>query len=305
MFKTMTRATFGQARTNGQMESLDFLRACLSGVQASLQVIRDELIPEIKALCRRQKQAAVARASGLSLPRPSALSLPRPSAVSLPRQSALSLPRAAATGRSALSLPRPAPAPIGIVAIGVSTGGPNALAEVFSVLPPDLPVPIVIVQHMPPMFTRLLAQRLSAKNSLPVEEGRPGALLEPGRGWIAPGDFHMMVAHDGKQARLLLHQDPPECSCRPAADVLFRSVAQTFGPATLAVVMTGMGQDGLRGCEAIHAAGGQILAQDEESSVVWGMPGFVVRAGLADKVLPLSQIGTEIVRRVKVGARNP
>jgi two-component system chemotaxis response regulator CheB len=187
------------------------------------------------------------------------------------------------------------------VAIGTSTGGPNALAEVFAAIPADLPTPMVIVQHMPPMFTRMLAERLSSQSGVKVEEGRLGGALRPGHAWIAPGDFHMTVAGDANHARVLLNQDPPENSCRPAADVLFRSVAQTFGPGVLAVVLTGMGQDGLRGCEAIRAAGGQVIVQDEPTSVVWGMPGFVARAGLANRILPLGQVAPEIVRRVRAG----
>jgi two-component system chemotaxis response regulator CheB len=235
------------------------------GLDGSLQVIRDELIPEIKALCGRA--AAV----------PAVAVAPAPP------------PPARGAGR------------IEVIAIGTSTGGPNALADLFAGLPADLPVPVVIVQHMPPMFTRLLAERLSAQSALRVEEGRSGGVLRPGHAWIAPGGHHMVVARDGAAARVLLHQDPPENSCRPAADVLFRSVAQAFGPAALAVVLTGMGQDGLRGCEAIRAAGGQVIAQDEATSVVWGMPGFVAKAGLADKVMPLALIAPEVVRRVRAG----
>jgi two-component system chemotaxis response regulator CheB len=175
------------------------------------------------------------------------------------------------------------------------------LAEVFRSLPATLPVPFLIVQHMPPMFTRLLAERLSAISKVPVEEGTSGAAIGPGRAWIAPGDFHMIAVRDGTQVRLLLHRDPPENSCRPAADPLLRSLVKVFGSNSLAVVLTGMGQDGLRGCEAIREAGGQVIVQDEASSVVWGMPGVVARAGLADKVLPLSLIAPEIVRRVGVG----
>jgi two-component system chemotaxis response regulator CheB len=152
---------------------------------------------------------------------------------------------------------------------------------------------------MPPMFTRLLAERLSAQFPIRVQEGSSGAVLQPGQGWIAPGDHHMIVVRDGLQVRTLVHQDPPENSCRPAVDVLLRSVAKAFGPNSLTVILTGMGQDGLRGCEALREAGGQILAQDEATSVVWGMPGYVARAGLADRVLPLSLIGDEIVRRVQ------
>jgi two-component system chemotaxis response regulator CheB len=190
---------------------------------------------------------------------------------------------------------------IDIVAIGVSTGGPNALAVLMPTFPRDFPVPVVIVQHMPPVFTRLLAERLSAKSQIKVEEGYKGAVLKPGCAWIAPGDNHMVVATDKLRITLQTHQGPPENSCRPAVDVLFRSVAEVYKPHVLAVEMTGMGQDGLRGCELIREFGGQILAQDQASSVVWGMPGFVANAGLADKVLPLDQLGMEIIRRVRNG----
>src|SRR5262249_39350688 len=200
--------------------------------------------------------------------------------------------------RPPLPTPRPAPGPVRVVAIGASTGGPNALGEIFRWLPADFPVPLVMVQHMPPMFTRLLAEGLSAEFPIPVKEGSSGSLLQPGPAWIAPGGHHMIVARDGLQVRTHLHEEPPENSCRPAVDVLFRSVAHTFGRNTLAVVLTGMGQDGLRGCEAIREAGGQVLAQDETSSVVWGMPGYVAQAGLADRVLPLSVLASEIRNRV-------
>ena len=150
---------------------------------------------------------------------------------------------------------------------------------------------------MPPVFTKQLANRLSANSKVIVEEATSGTLLEPGRAWIAPGDNHMTVARQGLRQRLVLDKEPQENSCRPAVDPLFRSVAKVFGGQALAIVMTGMGSDGLRGCEAIKAVGGRVLIQDEASSVVWGMPGNVSRAGLADKVLPLSLIGPEIVRR--------
>jgi two-component system chemotaxis response regulator CheB len=186
-----------------------------------------------------------------------------------------------------------------VVAIGASTGGPNALAEVFRRLPGDFLVPMVIVQHMPPMFTRLLAERLSSDFPIRVQEGGSKSVLQPGHAYIAPGDYHMEVMRDGLEVHTQVHQGPPENSCRPAVDVLLRSVARAYGRNTLAVILTGMGQDGLRGCEAVREAGGQVLAQDEASSVVWGMPGYVARAGLADRVLPISLIGDEILRRVR------
>ena len=178
--------------------------------------------------------------------------------------------------------------------------------EVMPVFTVDFPVPILIVQHMPPVFTKLLAERLAASASIPVGEGMLYQTLAPGQAWIAPGDFHMRVERDGDEIRLLTERTAPENSCRPSADVLFRSVAQVYGGHVLAVVMTGMGQDGLRGCEQVRAAGGQVIVQDEASSVVWGMPGFVARAGLADHVVPLKALGAEIVDRVwrdRYGAR--
>ncbi|MEM9161851.1 MAG: chemotaxis response regulator protein-glutamate methylesterase [Cyanobacteria bacterium P01_F01_bin.4] len=188
--------------------------------------------------------------------------------------------------------------PVDILAIGVSTGGPNALTALFSALPADLPVPIVIVQHMPPLFTKRLAERLTAQGQLPVTEGASGSVLHPSKAWMAPGDFHMVVQREGTLVTLQLHQAPPENSCRPSVDVLFRSVAKTYGPGTLGLVLTGMGQDGLNGCEYIREVGGQILVQDEASSVVWGMPGIVAQAGLANQVLPLEQMAGEVVKRV-------
>jgi two-component system chemotaxis response regulator CheB len=237
------------------------------GLEGSLRVIQEQMIPMIKALCAplRQRTAPSAATAGSQI-----------------------------AGRAAI-----ATGTIRVVAIGASTGGPNALSEIFTKLPADFPVPILIVQHMPPMFTRLLAERLTAQSPIRVQEAATGTLLKPGEAWIAPGDYHMIVVRDGLGYRLLVHQDPPENSCRPAVDVLLRSVAQSFGADSLTVILTGMGQDGLRGCEAIRAAGARVLAQDEATSVVWGMPGYVAGAGLADRVLPLALLGPEIVQRVR------
>jgi two-component system chemotaxis response regulator CheB len=248
------------------------------GLDGSLEVIRAQLIPQIKALCAGAHQ----QTSAFIGARPATLASTAPAAAGVQTPPRSGIRRA----------------PVQVVAIGASTGGPNALTDVFGRLPADFPVPIVIVQHMPPMFTRLLAERLAAKFPVRVQEGASGSVLQPGHAWIAPGDHHMIVVREGTQVRLLLHQDPPENSCRPAADVLLRSVAKTFGAASLAVILTGMGQDGLRGCEAIREAGGQVLVQDEATSVVWGMPGCVARAGLADRVVPLSMIGDEILNRL-------
>jgi two-component system chemotaxis response regulator CheB len=197
-----------------------------------------------------------------------------------------------------LAVGRPISRRIDVVAIGTSTGGPNALVEVIPKLPADFPVPVLIVQHMPALFTRLLAKNLGSRSSLIVAEGEAGVELCAGRIWIAPGDYHMTVARDGEAYRLGLNQDAPEHSCRPAVDVLFRSVARTFGPHALAAVMTGMGSDGTQGAKAIRQAGGEVVVQDEATSVVWGMPGSIVSAGFADHIYALGAISTEIIRRV-------
>jgi len=188
-----------------------------------------------------------------------------------------------------------------IVAIGTSTGGPNALTEVLPRITADFPVPIVVVQHMPPLFTRLLAERLASRSAISVEEGSAGVVLAPGHSWIAPGNFHMVVKRKGLVWYLELNQDAQENSCRPSVDVLFRSVAAVHGGSVLGVVMTGMGSDGVIGARHIREAGGEVIVQDEASSVVWGMPGLVYAAGQADGVYPLDQLVPEIVRRVQQG----
>ena len=184
-----------------------------------------------------------------------------------------------------------------VVVVGVSTGGPAALGEFLPALPATLPVPVLIVLHMPPMFTRLLAERLAESCSLPVHEAVDGEPVRAGHVYLAPGGYHMVLQRDSTP-RIVLNQDAPENHCRPAVDVLFRSVVKAYGAATLAIVLTGMGQDGKNGCELIRAAGGQVVVQDQASSVVWGMPGAIARGGLADEVLPLSQIPSAVTRRL-------
>ncbi len=190
---------------------------------------------------------------------------------------------------------------VDIVAIGTSTGGPNALDAVIPALPGDLAVPVVIVQHMPPVFTTQLARRLDRHAKLTVTEGEAGMLVEPGVVYIAPGGLHMVVSRTGCEVRIETNELPAENSCRPAVDPLFRSVADVYGASTLGVIMTGMGSDGLKGCEELRRVGARILVQDEATSVVWGMPGFVARAGLASAELPLDQMAAAIANAVRVG----
>lgn len=271
MFSTLTERGAAVTLDALSMGASDYVTkpANVGSVAAAMQRVRDELIPKIKALCAEKS----------SVTKPSL-----PPKWRLPTRDTVR-----ATSNH----------PVDIVAIGVSTGGPNALAALLPQLVAEFPVPVVIVQHMPPIFTRILADRLTAISSMRVFEGAENQLLRPAHAWVAPGDYHMVLKRSGGVVELQVNQGPRENSCRPSVDVLFRSVAEVYGPRALAVVMTGMGQDGLRGCEDIHAAGGQIVVQDEASSVVWGMPGYVARAGLADKVLALDVLGDEIGRRVQ------
>ncbi|MEI9974785.1 MAG: chemotaxis response regulator protein-glutamate methylesterase [Ignavibacteriota bacterium] len=184
------------------------------------------------------------------------------------------------------------------VGIGVSTGGPAALATVVPQFPADFPLPIFIVQHMPPLFTRLLAERLGTLTPLSVSEGTDGEIVRGGHIYLAPGDLHMRVANSGRGPAITLDQAPPLNSCRPAVDALFGSMADVYGPSVVAAVLTGMGHDGMHGAEQLAGRGSYILAQDEDTSVVWGMPGSVVGAGVANEILPLDEIVPAILREV-------
>ena len=185
-----------------------------------------------------------------------------------------------------------------ILAIGVSTGGPDALAKIIPQIPANFPIPIVIVQHMPPIFTKRLAQRLNSASQIEVKEAKDGDILQKQKAFIAPGDYHITLEKKGTIIKIMTNQNPPENSCRPAVDVLFRSVANIYQENTLGLILTGMGQDGLHGCQSIRELGGQVLVQDEESSVVWGMPGIVANAGLANQILSLDNIIQEVIKMV-------
>ncbi len=185
-----------------------------------------------------------------------------------------------------------------ILAIGCSTGGPQALFRLLSDLPKPFPLPILIVQHMPPIFTDILAQQLSRSTGIETCEAKDGQRIFAGCAYLAPGDFHMRISREGSVARLVLTQDAPVNYCRPAVDPMFESVAAAFGQHVLAIVLTGMGKDGLAGARIIGDAHGTVIVQDEESSVVWGMPGAVATAGLASDMASLAKLADLIVKRL-------
>jgi len=248
--------------------------------EAAIKALSQDLLSKIHALSTRQQ------------PEPVFACAPRPPL----------LPAAAPPETQASSFVPSA------VAIGVSTGGPAALDILLPALPTGFRLPVLVVQHMPELFTKLLAERLNGRCRLPVREAVEGEPVRPGTVYIAKGNWHMEVlaaARIGSAATLRLTQGPPENHCRPAVDVLLRSVAAAYGSGVLAIVLTGMGSDGMLGCRAVRQQGGFVLAQDQATSTVWGMPGAVAQAGLAHKVLPLDAIAPEIVRLTSRAAAAP
>jgi two-component system chemotaxis response regulator CheB len=273
----------------------------VGSVNESIAAVREQLVPKIHALGGKRRPAGpptrpaapAAARPGAAPPRaglaPSGPGRPGGPPGAPGAEPARPAKRAAAGGR------------VDIVAIGSSTGGPDALTKVLTGLPADFPVPIVVTQHMPPVFTKMFAERLDRSTPLRVVEAGDGMELAPGWAYIAPGDQHLVLHRRGTATLTQLSGAPPENSCRPAVDVMFRSVAQLYGSSAYATVLTGMGHDGRSGAKVLRDAGAEVLAQDETTSVVWGMPGAVVGANLADEVLPLDRIAACLINRVKVG----
>lgn len=271
MFSTLTEKG---AKTTIEALSLgasDYVAkpANVGGVLASQEALRTELIPKVKTLCGIKSKTARGSVTGT------------------------------ATSQSvALRKPSVATQRIDVVMIGISTGGPNALEKVVPALPKDFTVPVLITQHMPPIFTKSLADRLNSHSDVTVVEAEDRMKIEKGHVYIAPGGFHIYAKREGTSTVIRTSSDEPENSCRPAVDFMFRQSLPAYGANILAVVMTGMGQDGGIGAEQVVEAGGTVYIQDQASSVVWGMPGFIANRGVAEKVLPLEDIAGAIVQRV-------
>lgn len=183
-----------------------------------------------------------------------------------------------------------------ILAIGSSTGGPQALFEFLKHLSPNINVPVVLTQHMPATFTSILAEHISRQTPWTCTEGKDGEALQAGNIYLAPGDYHMLIVDNGGRAVIKLDQGPQENFCRPAVDPMLRSLVKIYGARILTVILTGMGADGLKGSELVVQSGGTIVAQDEDSSVVWGMPGAVATAGLCSAVLPLKELAQNVMK---------
>lgn len=234
--------------------------------EETIELLKKELLPRMKAVFKKNQSS-----SGI-------YNLPQP-------------PKKVQTQNSNPVTPK-------ILAIGVSAGGPEALKILLMALPSPLPVPAIITQHMPSGFTKSLADHLNSQTRHAVMEAVDGDILLPGKFLLAPGDYHMVIEPCLAGNKVRLNQNPPENYCRPAVDPMLRSVAKIYGPAVLTVILTGMGQDGLEGCKAIHKAGGKILVQDQATSIVWGMPGSVYKEGLADEVLSIHDLPSAIMTRL-------
>ena len=268
--------------------AFDFItKPTADSIEQSKEMVLEALRPRVNALARRREIQALLRRPGAPTP------APKPPVAELK-------PKAPppAVGPAAKATPGRKPE---LVLVGVSTGGPNALAQLLPGIPRDIGVPILIVQHMPPMFTASLAESLAPKCQIRVREARTGEALEANTAYIAPGGRQMRVVNGGGNGVIQVTDDPPENNCRPAVDYLFRSAAGQFPGRAMAVILTGMGSDGVLGLRLLKRHGCHVVAQDEASCVVYGMPRAAVEAGVVDAVLPLDQIAARIATQVRGG----
>jgi len=259
--------------------AVDFIPKELSFVSLDIVNIKDDLLEKIKKIARR-KSILMARA----------------------RQR---LNWKKATQRKPVAIPQPSVSPvrktdrrryaIKAIALGSSTGGPPALQAVITRLPKTLPAPMFVVQHMPPKFTKSLAERLDSLSQVTVSEAQNGEEAQAGHVYIAPGDSHMILTPGASKPIIRLTQSPADTLYKPCVNVMMDSVVKRYGKRTLGVILTGMGNDGFEACKELHKLGGQVIAQDEETSVVYGMPRAVVEGQVADIVAPIERVTDEIL----------
>ena len=264
MVSAMTRRNAEISMKALQLGAADYVAKPEGGL-AGAEAFRTELVAKVKALAPKGPVAPVRASRQLAPPQP-----------------------------------RADRAPPLVLAIGASTGGPPALLKVFEGLRGGVRQPILLTQHMPAAFTVLLAEQLARAGDRPCAEGRDGEPVRPGHCYIAPGGWHMTVDREGASPVIRLNQDPPENFCRPAVDPMLRGAAKVYGAGVMAAILTGMGADGAKGCEAVVQAGGRFVVQDEATSVVWGMPGAAAATGLAQAVLPIAEIGPWLRRTMEV-----
>ncbi len=300
MFSTLTERSASATLDALAAGASDYVckPANVGSLPKAIESVRAQLIPKIKALC---PVARGPRVGGVPVGRgPAPVPAARPY-VAPPRPGQRPAPVTTPVGGVPAARTSAPASRLELLAIGSSTGGPDALGSLLPLLPAGLPVPVVITQHMPPVFTRLFAQRLDGKCALRVKEAEEGDLVVAGTILIAPGERHLELQRRGSGIVAHLSEAPAENYCRPAVDVMFRSASGLYGAGVLAAVLTGMGADGARGAEVVRRAGGEVVVQDEASSVVWGMPGAVFAAGQADRVLPLDRIAADLISALSRG----
>lgn len=251
-----------------------------------------DLLSKVKAFGAQRRRKAGTSAPLASTARAASMNAPRAARSSAKPSEAA---RSTSTARSDYTLRKPSGRRADVIGIGSSTGGPQALFRVLADLTKTIKQPILVTQHMPPTFTTILAEHITKSSGWVCSEAKSGDVVTPGRIYLAPGGYHMTVKTDGVEKVIALTQDPPENFCRPAVDPMMRSLVKAYGR-VLAVILTGMGHDGREGCRTVVEAGGDVVAQDEHTSVVWGMPGAVAQAGLCCEVLPVSEIGASVSR---------
>lgn len=250
-----------------------------------------DLLSKVKAFgAQRRRKAGTSQPSGA----PATVRAAATSAAPAAAAARTAAPRPAAAS-SPITLRKPSGRKPEVIAIGSSTGGPQALFKVLADIPKTIRQPIFVTQHMPPTFTTILAEHITKSSGWVCSEAKSGDVVAPGRIYLAPGGHHMTVKTEGTDKVIALNQEPPENFCRPAVDPMMRSLIKVYGR-VLAVILTGMGHDGREGCRAVVEAGGDVIAQDERTSVVWGMPGAVAQAGLCCEVLPVGEIGASVQR---------
>jgi two-component system chemotaxis response regulator CheB len=279
MASTLTRKNAEVSLRALQAGAADYLPKPTSTSELTgADAFRRELLEKVKALAKAARPARPATSRAVGQKAAAAAVARSPVRPIILRKASAALPR--------------------IIAIGSSTGGPQALLEVLRDMAASVKLPILITQHMPATFTTLLAEHIERATGVPCAEGRDGEAVSAGRIYLAPGNFHMTVERSAVGSVIRLNQDQPENFCRPSVDPMLRSLAPVYGSALLTLILTGMGTDGQKGAAEVVAAGGTVIAQDEATSVVWGMPGAVATSGLCSAVLPIKEIGPSVRKLV-------
>ena len=302
MFSSLTKEGADATIKALSLGAVDFIGKT-GGSVSSIDGIADEIVRKVREASKANIKGALLKPAISAMPRPvlgqKHIAMPERHGLQRPPSQVLKPGLRPPLKPSLHKTGGPKSSALGkLVVIGTSTGGPKALQAVIPALPKDLPCGVLIVQHMPPGFTKSLAERLNEISQISVKEAENNDIIEAGHAYIAPGNYHMVVERNGTGRRIALNQAPPIGTLRPAADILFDSAAQ-FGSDVVSVILTGIGNDGAAGMQKIKAGGGMVIAEHESTTVVYGMPKAVIKLGLADEIHPLQDIAGAIVNAVK------